>query len=115
MKWLILIFGILSNASASVLIKVASQKIDLVTYSKNPLKILLNFPLLGGIVLYAIAFVLYAMALQKFPLSFAHPVLTSGAILCVASVSFIFFKEPFGIAKVVGLLFISLGIFLVSK
>lgn len=114
MKWLILIFGILSNVFASVLVKIAGQKHDLVTSAKEPLQLLSNIPLVSGIALYGIAFILYALALQKFPLSFAHPVLTSGAILGVALFSMLYFNEPFGIIKWIGFVFLILGVFLIS-
>lgn len=115
MKWLILIFGILSNVLASVLVKVAGQKHDLVVVAKEPLQLLFNIPLVAGIALYGIAFLLYVLALQKFPLNVAHPILTSGAILGVALVSLLLFKEPFGPAKWAGLCLIVLGVFFISR
>ncbi len=114
MKWFILIFGILSNVLASVLVKIAGQKHDLVAGAKEPLQLLFNIPLVSGVVLYGVAFILYALALQKFPLSFAHPVLTSGAILGVALFSLLFFNEPFGFTKWIGFFLVIVGVVLIS-
>lgn len=92
MKWLILLSGILSNAGASVLIKVAMLPPYKPT-SLNPLVLLSNLPLIVGVMLYGVAFVLYALALTKLPLNVAHPILTSGAIALVAAVSTVYFGE----------------------
>ena len=110
MKWLILILGILSNASASVLIKVAmSAKAAPIQFSK-PLSIISNIPLISGIGLYGIAFVLYALALNYLPLHVAHPTLTSGSIALVAMASVLFFGENLSITNITGIFLIVLGV-----
>ena len=80
MKWLLIIFGILSNVFASVLIKVAMMPPRKIPSLKDPWSLITNIPLWSGLFLYGMAFVLYAAALRFFPLHVAHPVLTSGAI-----------------------------------
>ena len=84
MKWLLIIFGILSNVFASVLIKVAMMPLRKIPSLKDPWSLITNIPLWSGLFLYGMAFVLYAAALRFFPLHVAHPVLTSGAIAGVA-------------------------------
>ena len=85
MRWLLIIFGILSNVFASVLIKVAMMPPRKMPSLKDPLAVITNIPLWSGLFLYGMAFVLYAAALRFFPLHVAHPVLTSGAIAGVYS------------------------------
>jgi len=108
MKWLILILGIASNASASVLIKMALMPPRQLPSFSDPMAALSNWPLWLGISLYGAAFLLYAAALHFLPLNVAHPVLTAGAVATVAVLSVVIFKEPFywttglGIALVIG-------------
>jgi len=110
MQWLILILGILSNASASVLIKVAVSSKETPIQLSNPLSIIGNLPLVSGIGLYGIAFVLYALALKYLPLNVAHPTLTSGSIALVSIASVVFFGENLSTINIVGIVFIILGV-----
>ena len=114
MKWLVLIIGILSNTSASVLIKYAMQPSRKVFSLSDPLEIIKNWPLWIGLVMYGVAFVLYAYALKLFPLNVAHPILTSGAIACVALSSLILFKEQFSLNIVLGIWLVVCGVVLIT-
>lgn len=111
--FLLVIFGILSNASASVLIKYAmlpERKVSI----HEPLSILLNFPLWLGLFLYGMAFVLYALTLHRLPLNVTHPVLTCGAIAVVAVFSALIFHESFSATKFLGIFFVAVGVALIS-
>jgi small multidrug resistance pump len=114
MKWLVLLLGILSNASASLLIKLALQPPHRLPSLQAPWAGLENWPLLVGLFLYGSAFVLYAVALKFFPLNIAHPTLTSGAIASVAILSVVILGEALRPAMVAGLGFIVLGVILVT-
>jgi small multidrug resistance pump len=110
MQWLILILGVLSNASASVLIKVAMTSKESPIEISNPLSIIGNFTLISGVALYGLAFVLYALALTYLPLNVAHPILTSGSIALVGIASVIFFGESLSPINIVGIALIILGV-----
>jgi small multidrug resistance pump len=110
MQWLILILGVLSNASASVLIKVAMTSKESPIEISNPLSIIGNFTLISGVALYGLAFVLYALALNYLPLNVAHPILTSGSIALVSIASVIFFGEILSPINIVGIALIILGV-----
>jgi multidrug transporter EmrE-like cation transporter len=110
MKWLILILGILSNASASVLIKVAMTAKDTPIELSNPLSVVGNIPLVSGVGLYGLAFVLYALALTYLPLNVAHPILTSGSIALVSMASVLLFGESLTMIKIAGIMLITLGV-----
>ncbi|RZN20442.1 MULTISPECIES: EamA family transporter [unclassified Escherichia] len=114
MKWLILILGIFSNASASVLIKLAITPPRRLPSLAEPLAALANWPLWLGIFLYGIAFLLYAVALAFLPLNVAHPILTSGAIACVALFSVIIFREPVYWSTITGILLVMSGVALIT-
>ena len=115
MKWLVLLLGIASNASASLLIKLALQPPFRLPSLAAPWVVLENWPLLLGIFLYGSAFVLYAVALKFFPLNVAHPTLTSGAIASVAVLSVVVLGEALRSAMVAGLGFIDLGVILLTS
>lgn len=114
MKWLILILGIASNASASVLVKLAMLPPRKVPSLSDPSSFLLNGPLWFGAALYGGAFVLYAAALTRLPLNVAHPILTSGAIATVASLSYLLFHEPFHWTTITGLMLVTMGVVLIG-
>lgn len=110
MKWLILILGIASNASASALIKLAVSSPVRKLSINDPMSILMNIPLVAGIFLYGLAFVLYAAALHFLPLNIAHPVLTSGSIALVSLISVIAFGEQLTLTSVFGIGLILTGV-----
>lgn len=113
MTVLLVLFGILSNAGASVLIKYAMLPERNVSL-KEPLTVILNFPLWLGLCLYGVAFVLYALTLQRLPLNVTQPVLTCGAISMVALLSVILFGESFGVMKLAGVFLVIVGVVLIS-
>jgi small multidrug resistance pump len=114
MKWLILLLGIASNASASVLVKMAMLPPRQFPSLSNPMAALTNWPFWLGLGLYGAAFLLYAAALARLPLNVAHPVLTCGAVAAVALLSFAVFREPFYWTTVAGILLVIAGVALIT-
>lgn len=114
MKWLILLFGIASNASASVLVKIAMMPPRKFPSLSDPMEALSNWPFWLGLGLYGAAFLLYAAALVRLPLNVAHPVLTSGAIAAVALCSLLIFREPFHWTTIMGILLVVAGVALIT-
>jgi multidrug transporter EmrE-like cation transporter len=114
MKWLILILGIASNASASVLVKIAMMPPRKFPSLSEPMSVLSNWPFCLGLLLYGIAFMLYAAVLKHLPLNIAHPVLTSGAVATVALCSLVIFHEPFYWTTILGILMVIAGVALIT-
>jgi len=114
MKWFILILGIVSNASASVLIKFAMMPPRKFPSFSDPMSALSNWPFWLGLILYGVAFLLYAAALSRLPLNVAHPILTSGAVAAVALCSLLIFREPFHMTTVAGILLVVIGVVLIT-
>jgi small multidrug resistance pump len=114
MKWLILALGIASNASASVLVKLAMLPPRRFPSLGDPLAALKNWPFWLGLGLYGAAFLLYAAALTRLPLNVAHPVLTSGAVATVALMSLLVFREPFHWSTGVGISMVIAGVALIT-
>jgi drug/metabolite transporter (DMT)-like permease len=67
-----------------------------------------------GIALYAIATLLWLVVLSKEELSFAYPMLAIGYIL-IAIFGKIFFGENVTFVRFLGILLISIGVFLLLK
>ncbi|MFN7834375.1 MAG: EamA family transporter [Burkholderiaceae bacterium] len=114
MKWLILILGIASNASASVLVKMAMVPPRKFPSLSEPMAAFSNWPFWLGLGLYGAAFLLYAAALARLPLNVAHPVLTAGAVATVALCSAVIFREPFGWTTVAGIVLVITGVALIT-
>lgn len=114
MKWLILLLGILANASASVLVKLAMTPPRRFPSPSAPLEALSNWPFWLGLALYGAAFLLYAAALARLPLNVAHPILTTGAVAAVALLSVLVFREPLPLSTAAGILLVVLGAALIT-
>ncbi|WP_182310235.1 EamA family transporter [Aeromonas media] len=114
MKWLILILGIASNASASVLVKMAMMPPRRFPSLNEPMAALSNWPFWLGLGLYGAAFLLYAAALARLPLNVAHPVLTAGAIATVALCSVVILREPFHWTTAAGIVLVIAGVALIT-
>lgn len=114
MRWIILLLGIICNASASVLIKIAMMPPKKFPSLTDPLGALTNWPFWLGLFFYGVAFLLYAAALAKFPLNVAHPILTSGAIATVAACSVLIFHETFYWTTGVGIFLVIAGVALIT-
>jgi small multidrug resistance pump len=114
MKWLILVLGVFSNASASVLVKMAMMPPRKFPSLSDPIAALSNWPFWLGLVLYGGAFLLYAAALARLPLNVAHPILTAGAVATVALFSVLIFREPFQWTTVAGILLVIAGVVLIT-
>jgi multidrug transporter EmrE-like cation transporter len=114
MKWLILMLGIVCNASASVLVKMAMMPPRKFPSLTDPLAALSNWPFWLGLGLYGGAFLLYAAALARLPLNVAHPILTAGAVATVALCSVLIFREPFHWTTGAGIVLVIAGVALIT-
>ncbi len=114
MKWLILVLGIASNAAASIFVKIAMMPPRRFPSLSDPMSILRNAPFWLGLVLYGVAFLLYAAALTRLPLNVAQPVLTAGAIAAVSLCSIVVFREPFYWTTAAGIILVMAGVALIT-
>ena len=114
MKWLILILGVASNASASVLVKIAISPPRRFPSLDDPMAALANWPFWLGLAMYGAAFLLYAAALARLPLNVAHPILTAGAISTVAVLSVVLFDEPMPWTTAAGIACVIAGVVLIT-
>ena len=111
-----LVFALLANASANILIKSGMRRLELdgATLVQIARQILTNGSVLGGIVLFGLNVLSYAYVLNKMPLSQAYPVMTSVGFFIVVSASVFFFGETLDIYQISGLLLILAGVVLIA-
>ncbi len=106
---LLLLLCVCLTAAASYFLKLGATaelgRGGLLAIATNPLTLL-------GASCYAATFGLYALALQKVPLSLAQPVITGGASVVTAVLSALLLREVMGLTNWLGLLLVCLGIYL---
>ena len=114
---LALVFALLANATANVLIRWGMK--DLQLSLADPVQtvkgILLNGRVMAGIVLFALNVLAYAFALSKLRLSVAYPVMTSVGLVIVMVLSFALLGERITGLQLVGTALILGGVVLVAS
>jgi multidrug transporter EmrE-like cation transporter len=112
----VLAFALVANAVANILIKEGMR-------DKNPnlsdivgtLKImLLNPPLLAGLLFFGLALGAYSYVLSQIKLSVAYPIMTSVGFLIVVSYSFFKLNENITYLQMGGLALILAGVWMVA-
>lgn len=115
MKWILLLLGIMTNASASILIKLSMMPPRKFPSFSDPVAAIMNWQFWLGLGLYGAAFLLYAATLQRLPLNVAHPVLTVGAVASVALASVFILDEPFHWTTGIGIALVIMGVVLITS
>ncbi len=114
---LALVFALVANATANVLIRWGMK--DLQLSLADPVQtargILLNGRVMAGIVLFAANVLAYAFALSKLRLSVAYPVMTSVGLIIVMVLSFAMLGEKITGLQLVGTALILGGVVLVAS
>lgn len=101
LKWRIVKYGALPEAF--------SQKIVFLT------KLLFDPWIFSGFIAAFIASFFWMAAMTKFDVSHVYPIIVGGLAILTSIFAIIFLKEPFSILKMAGLLFVVLGVFLLSR
>lgn len=106
--YIFLFFSALCSAAASIFLKYP-DRLGVLAISTNPL--ITKFP---AIFFYGIGFILYSLGLKDIDVSKAYPVMVSFAILQVIMLG-LFFGESLTIKMMVGVVFVIIGIILISS
>ena len=110
MFYLALAITILAGTFGNLLIKLGSSGLP-----SNPLAIIAQPKVLGGVLLLTLSFPFYSMVIQKLPLSVAFPLITSSTFVLVVLISYFFLKEPLTVPNFLGILLLIAGLFLVAQ
>ena len=114
MKFLILAVPILLNTLAGMFLKRAAQETNGHELLASVSAMASSWWLWLSIGCFATAFGFYAYSLVLLPLSIAYPVITAGSIVFVSAGSVLWMNERFSLSIGLGVLFICVGIALLS-
>lgn len=106
------------GAIGQILVKLGATHLELDFSSAHLVGSLLaifkNLPVMSGLFLYGISFLLWVKVLTKLELSYAYP-LVSLAYVLIMLVSWLAFKESLSIYRLLGTFLIILGVVLVAR
>lgn len=118
--WALILTGVGLNAAAQLLLKVATRPLAHVsqfnadTLGSSTLILFASPAFWAGMVCYGASLCVWLAALSKAPVSTAYPMLSLGYVV-VAGVSVLWLGESMGAPKVLGIVLICAGVFLVSR
>jgi multidrug transporter EmrE-like cation transporter len=114
-----LIIGIILNAAAQFILKIAMRRIDFLDgaiSASQKIKLFTANPLFWmSLFCYGASFILYSIVLSKIDVSKAYPASSIGGIILLFFLATIFLGESFSVLKLVGAVFCLIGILLVFK
>jgi len=116
-RWYALLaIAIVFNGVANVLMKAGMQNAPETASAGTMIKHYLHsWPVIVGLVLFALNVLAYTQALSKIPLSVAYPIMVSLTGLIVISSSLVFFKEEIGYVQWIGFVLIIGGVICIAK
>ena len=115
MQWFSLIFAIVFNALANILMKAGARRLG-EGVGVGLLRHAIGDPfLILGVISFALALAGYTLALTRFALAVAYPMMTGIGFLIVALASATMFGERLLPIRIVGMGVIVAGIFLVAR
>lgn len=111
--------GILLNTSAQLLLKTGMNRVGHFDFSLSKLidigfQVAINPYILTGLCSYVISVVVWLMVLSRVDVSFAYPLISLGYILN-AITAYYFLGENLSLERMVGILVILLGVYLVAR
>lgn len=114
-KWLLLGAAIMLNAAANILIKAGVRQLGSLEWGlSSAIRAVTNVWLLLGVVCFALALAAYSLALTRFALSAAYPLMTGFGFAIVALASYVWFKEDLSWLRLTGMAVILAGIAMVA-
>ncbi|HHS12453.1 MAG TPA: hypothetical protein ENN03_01650 [bacterium] len=113
---LFLIVAVVCNASANILIKVGSARLNEEQgFWKLIAQAALQPVLWAGVILFGMALGAYSLVLTRLNLSVAYPVMISTGLIIVVIVSALFLNEKITLIQLAGFFCILTGVWLVAK
>ena len=106
--------AIASGAVGNLLIKMSSKDIPHTLTLETFGKMFSSPMLLFGIFFLVGSFPVYALVLQRLPLSFGFPLVQNLAFVALLILSFFFLKEQLTFINLIGIILLIVGLFLVA-
>jgi len=112
-QYIAALISILLGSFAQYFFKIGLNNVEVKTFS-SIIKLLLNFNIIIGIALYGISLLIWFYVLSLMELSKAYPLVSLGYVFTMI-IAYLLLNEPITTFKVIGLLFIILGVIFISK
>lgn len=106
---------VICTSAGLIFLKLASSSGVPIGFVNGKLALNLSGLSVLGLGLYAASFLLYLYLISKFQLGYVIPVTAALVYIIVFTASFLLFKEPFSTAKILGILLILGGLFLLNQ
>ena len=119
MVYFLILFGVLLNAIAQLLLKAGMNQIGHFEFSMANmvpigLKVAATPPIVVGIVAYVVSVGVWLLVLSRVQVSYAYPMLSIGYVVN-ALAAYYFFGEDLSIMRITGILVIIAGVYLISR
>lgn len=113
----LILVALIFALSGQVLMKKGMNRIGVITFDQPAklLQIAMEPLIIGGVLLMACGALIWLVILSQADLSYALPLFGGIAYLVLPMISWVFLGEPITLARLVGILFISGGVFLVTR
>lgn len=116
----LLITSVFFNVTANILLKTGVKTIGGISGEKTKLfseltKAAFSPFIIGGIILYGLSFLIWLRVLSFNDLSRAYPIFATIVFLLTTLGSILFLKESVSIVRVVGIVIMLVGIFIVAR
>lgn len=119
---LLILLSVSLGSIGQVILKLGANKLDKVEVVPMSVSTILNFiwavlkipDIIIGLFFFGSSFLLWVKVLTNNDLSYAYPMVSLGYIL-VAVLSYILFNESFTPGKILGIIVIVIGVFLVNR
>ncbi|WP_437908519.1 EamA family transporter [Sorangium sp. So ce327] len=115
--YLFLIIALVFNATANILMKLASRRVpsmEGLSLVEKCLALVTNYHLVLGLVLFASNILFYVLALKRINLSIAYPIMSSGGFLLISVFSVYVLHETLTALQIGGIVLIAAGIALLA-
>lgn len=106
--------AIASGAIGNLLIKLASRDMPLALNTETLSRMFTSPMLLLGIFFLVGSFPIYALTLQRLPLSFGFPLVQNLAFITLLILSYFFLKEQLTLINYLGIILVIAGLFLAA-
>jgi len=114
-----ILISVFMGALGQTILKLGAKKLGAVSLSlstivKDVLHILIIPEILIGLILFGSSFLLWIKVLTKSDLSYAYPMVSLGYVVVVLLSKFLF-NEPFTYNKIIGIVMIVSGVFILNS
>lgn len=119
LSFALVLFGVLLNAAAQLLLKAGTNAIGHFEFSAANLapigwKVATQPYILGGLTCYAVSVVVWIIALSRVEVSIAYPMLSIGYVVNAVA-AYLLFGEAVGVQRLVGIGIIIIGVYIVAR